>query len=388
MYVGYKMKREVNALYTNIFKDEMRTAYLFGTPVLYTTHLIPREDVPEGWHCYDLRGTVKEPNILYAMVDSAPDENRLASVLSRLPLKNEDSQRRLVRNMLHLTEESITLPKFCEAHSLPCPEAPFHLKLRPASPEEAGFFYALPPEKDEELGAIGHVRIDFGSSRSAFHHTWWPRGPEELNTQEFRDELNQIVADLRKSVLKSLGAMRGYCWNHDGKIDGGACCQNYGYVLETERYTYRLRCNPTPGDYQAYLSCFVNQEQKMGLTEDGRQKLGDAANPERPHRYDWYVMDACNTPEEQFIDGLPLEDAIQRYIASEQSDKRLGVTKDDISAVDLLIRHDGRDWVSEDWTKDECFSKDPVVAEAVTLLQQTLEEQTAGQDFTMGGLSL
>ena len=127
-------------MYTNIFKDEMRTAYLFGTPVLYTPHLIPREDVPEGWHCYDLRGTVKEPNILYAMVDSAPDENRLASVLSRLPLKNEGSQRRLVRNMLHLTEESITLPKFCEAHSLPCPEAPFHLKLRPASPEEAGFF--------------------------------------------------------------------------------------------------------------------------------------------------------------------------------------------------------------------------------------------------------
>ena len=224
-------EKEVKALYTNIFKDEMRGAYLFGASVLYTPHLIPREDVPFGWYCYDLRGTVKEPDVLYAMVDSAPDENRLASVLSYLPLKNERAQRRLVKDMFQLTEESITLTQFCEALSLRCPETPFHLKLRPASPEEAGLFYALPPEKDEELGAIGHVRIDFGSNRSAFHHTWWPRGPEELNTQEFRDELDQVVTDLRKSVLKSLGAMQGYCWNHDGKIEGGACCQNYGYVL-------------------------------------------------------------------------------------------------------------------------------------------------------------
>ena len=126
----------------------------------------------------------------------------------------------------------------------------------------------------------------------------------------------------------------------------------------------------------------------MGLTEDGRQKLGDAANPELPHRYDWYVMDAFNTPDERFTDGLSLEDAIQRYTASENESKRLGVTKDDISAVDLLIRHDGREWVSKDWTKDAAFSKDPVVAEAVTRLQQTLDEQTASQGFTMGGLSL
>ena len=33
--------------------------------------------------------------------------------------------------------------------------------MRPASPDEAGLFFALPPEQDEVLGAIGHVRIDF-----------------------------------------------------------------------------------------------------------------------------------------------------------------------------------------------------------------------------------
>lgn len=361
-------------MYANIYKDELRAARLFGAPILYSAQPIPREDVPQGWYCYDLRGTAKELDVPYALVDGAPDETRLASVLSYLPLKNGHSKSRLVKGMLHLAEGPATLAGFCEAEHIRCPETPIRHRLRPASPEEAELFYALPPAKDKELGAIGHVRIDFGRSGTEFHHTWWPRGPEELNTREFRDELGLVVDDLRKGVLKSLGAMYGYCFSHGGPIAGGSCCQNYGYVLKTERYVYRLRCNPTPGDYQAYLSCFVNQEKKLGLTESGRRKLRDAADPDIPHTYDWYVMEACNAPGERFTDGLSLEDAIRRYAGSGQADRRLGVTKDGIAAVDLIIRHEGQEWVSEDWTKMDSFSKDPVVAGAVSRLRQMLEE--------------
>lgn len=359
--------------YINIYNDRLQVARLFGASILYSSQPIPREDVPQGWYCYDLCGTVKEPDIPYALVDNAQDENRLASVLSYLPLKNGHPRSRLVRGMFQLTGESATLAKFCEAERICCPETPLRHKLRPASPDEAELFFALPPERDKELGAIGHVRIDYSSSQPAFHSTWWPRGPQELNTQEFRDELDQVVNDLRKGVLKNLGAMNAYRRSHGGAIPGGTLCQNYGYVLETERYIYRLRCNPTLGDYQAYLSCFVKQEQKMGLTESGHQKLRDAADPNVSHTYDWYVMESINTPEESFTDGLSLEDAIQRYAASGWPDKRLGVTKDDIAAVDLLIRHDGREWVSEDWTKGDSFSKDPTIAEAAALLRRTLE---------------
>ncbi len=115
-------------------------------------------------------------------------------------------------------------------------------------------------------------------------------------------------------------------------------------------------------------------KQKLGLTESGRRKLRDAANPNVPHTYDWYVMEACNTPEERFTDGLSLEDAIRRYAASGQADRHLGVTKDGIAAVDLVIRPEGREWVSEDWTKMDSFSKDPVVAGAVSRLRQMLKE--------------
>lgn len=96
-------------------------------------------------------------------------------------------------------------------------------EIRPASSEEAGLFYALPPEQDEALGAIGHVRIDFGRSGSEFWHTWHPRGPAELNSPEFKTELQEVVDELRKSVLKNFSAMTGY----DNPI----------HVIQKERYT-------------------------------------------------------------------------------------------------------------------------------------------------------
>ncbi len=64
---------------------------------------------------------------------------------------------------------------------------------RPASFDEAGLFYAMTPEEDQRLGCIGHVRMDFGHRGQEFWHTWWPRGPEELNSPEFKAELQEVV---------------------------------------------------------------------------------------------------------------------------------------------------------------------------------------------------
>ena len=112
------------------------------------------------------------------------------------------------------------------------------------------------------MGGIGHVRMDFGGSGKEFWHTWHPRGAESLNTPEFKAELQQVVDKLRETVLKDLSSMRRFCYENGGKIPGG-WSQNYGYVVETEHYEYCLRCNPVPGDYQAYLSCYDLNEQKI-----------------------------------------------------------------------------------------------------------------------------
>ena len=49
----------------------MLGALLFGAPVLYSAQPIPREDVPQGWYCYDLRGTARHPDEPHALVDLA-----------------------------------------------------------------------------------------------------------------------------------------------------------------------------------------------------------------------------------------------------------------------------------------------------------------------------
>ena len=88
----------------------------------------------------------------------------------------------------------------------------FH--IRPARPEEAGLFYTPHPEEDKRLGTVGHVRMDFGRSGNEFWHTWWPRGPEELNSPAFKAELQEVVDTLRESVLKNRFAMERFCYEH------------------------------------------------------------------------------------------------------------------------------------------------------------------------------
>ena len=141
----------------------------------------------------------------------------------------------------------------------------FH--IRPARPEEAGLFYTPHPEEDKRLGTVGHVRMDFGRSGNEFWHTWWPRGPEELNSPAFKLELQEVVDTLRESVLKNRFAMERFCYEHGGKISGG-WTQNYGYIVETEHYRYCLRCNPSPGDYNCYCTAYDLDVQRQNMARE------------------------------------------------------------------------------------------------------------------------
>ena len=60
------------------------------------------------------------------------------------------------------------------------------------------------------------------------------------------------------------------CHLNGGGIAGGVAAQNYGFVLETERYRYCLRCNPVRRDYQAHLTCFDLRQQKLNQAQEQR----------------------------------------------------------------------------------------------------------------------
>lgn len=72
----------------DIWTDSMQHAELFGKPVLFTNWLIQRDTIPQGWHCYDLRGTRKAPNARITLVDQEAGYHA-GTVLSPTLLKRE-----------------------------------------------------------------------------------------------------------------------------------------------------------------------------------------------------------------------------------------------------------------------------------------------------------
>ena len=140
--------------------------------------------------------------------------------------------------------------------------------LRPASTEEAGLFYAMDPEKGAELGDIGHLRMDFGSDGKQFYTTWFDHGSGELNTREFKTEIDRVVNTLREGVLKDRASMRRFCAENGGVLSENYGIRQYGYIYESEHYRYCLRCKPQEGDYDGYLWCYDKRVQEMRRKHD------------------------------------------------------------------------------------------------------------------------
>ena len=57
-------------------------------------------------------------------------------------------------------------------------------------------------------------------------------------------------------------------------FNDGGYVQNYGYVIETENYRYCLRCNPSPGDYNAYLTAFDLNVQRQNMARKEKPLVG------------------------------------------------------------------------------------------------------------------
>ncbi len=165
----------------NARTEKFQHLEVFDKPALFTNGRIARDTVPKGWYCYDIRGSDDDPGALCYMEENV-GVNHAGSVLMPEKLAMPKSGWLDVRDELgFLDEGDMTLREFCEVHQLSYPAENMKFHIRPARPEEAGLFYTPHPEEDKRLGTVGHVRMDFGRSGNEFWHTWWPRGPEELN---------------------------------------------------------------------------------------------------------------------------------------------------------------------------------------------------------------
>lgn len=103
-----------------VFEDDFYCAKLFGEPVLYTNWLIQRETVPDGWFCYDLKGSAASPQTPFALVSIA-DVRHTGAILSPKPLLRSNRLSRRVRREFEIIGEIMSLEQFCEEYNIPVP---------------------------------------------------------------------------------------------------------------------------------------------------------------------------------------------------------------------------------------------------------------------------
>lgn len=378
----------------NAREDQMQHAQIFGKPILFTNWPILRDTVPAGWYCYDLRGSDQCPGKAVTLEDKVC-VNYAGTVLSPVPLKKPATTARRINGGFFLDGEQMDLEGFCAEHGLEYPQETRKYLLRPASPDEEGLFFSTDDVQDRELACVGHLRMDFGYRGKEFWPTWWPHNNDELNVPAFKAELDEVMAELREcGPLKDFSAMADYCSAYPGgRLEGGAG-GSFGFIAESEGYRYCLRCIPRQGDYNGYLYIYdkhqqalnMAQKQQFGLTEAGKQALRDAADPSKPHTYQWFVIENMDMDDEELTGGLTLENAIQRFKEADCGIKVLGVTKDGISTIDLVVNRYGELQHLTYYQTFDSSKEDPVILAAVETLHKALDAPEEAPGMKMEGM--
>ena len=145
--------------------------------------------------------------------------------------------------------------------------------LRPMTEGERIYSYSQSQQIISQTGCIGHLRAYFGSGEDPFFSSWDDHR-EDLKSDDFRHELEQVICALREDmqygcVLKDQRSLAAYCQTHcDGDFGNG---REYGFRADTPHYSYLLRLNPNRGEYHVYCYCYVRQwlERHMRQAEKG-----------------------------------------------------------------------------------------------------------------------
>ena len=142
-------------------------------------------------------------------------------------------------------------------------------KLEQVFPGQQRLLFALDKEDTFEKHKIGHVRGDFGRSGEQFYSTWFPCH-EELKTRRFKDELQQVVDELRSGLdfplLRNRNSMRIVCLdNLQNRVPGGWHPDTFGFKIRTEHYWYFIKCYYGCGDYNFYVNCFADNPEAEKL---------------------------------------------------------------------------------------------------------------------------
>lgn len=117
--------------------------------------------------------------------------------------------------------------------------------------------------KDEFKNAcIGYVRIDFGNG-SEFWHKWFGSN-EQLNTSQFKKDLELVIESLREDWLKDRSTMKRLA-DSIPLMDFGD--KGIGFRMQTNSHIFFLRCAPQAGDYDCYCYCYDRNLLKQAMAQ-------------------------------------------------------------------------------------------------------------------------
>lgn len=136
------------------------------------------------------------------------------------------------------------------------------MSIRAMTQPERLYCYSQSQQLMAQTGCIGHLRGDMGSTGEQFFSSWEDH-QGHLKTQEFKDEFDEIINALRfdeaqGGVLASRRSLANYCWDRpESRLVPGE--DDFGFRVDTEKYSYMIRLNPNRGMYNIYCYCYQRE---------------------------------------------------------------------------------------------------------------------------------
>lgn len=129
------------------------------------------------------------------------------------------------------------------------------MDLRVLLPNERNYTYSQSQQLSMQTGCIGHLRADMDSNGEGFFSSW-DDFRKDLKTQEFKDEFDTVINELRKdgNILRNRTTLSKYCFSTPDSSFGNE--REYGVRVDTEKHAYLMRLNPHKGEYNLYCYCY------------------------------------------------------------------------------------------------------------------------------------
>ena len=128
------------------------------------------------------------------------------------------------------------------------------LSIRPMTRSERMYCYSQSGQICSQTGNTGYLRADMDTNGQGFFSTW-NDFQKDLKTDEFKAEFDDVINQLRDSgFLKNRTELGKHCFSHpEAMINDDR--NEFGFRVDTQRYSYMIRLNPGKGEYNLYCYC-------------------------------------------------------------------------------------------------------------------------------------